>query len=164
MDIYSVTADISSTTLISGAKYVTGSFTYPSGVTRVRVFRRVNGTGSYYYKDFISPTNTFTDDALDNSWTFTGTYPPTNTAVTPGTLRLDRQITSLSNVQFQLAVVGTGTGTRYAGIAFGIATDSTVDATFQTYLYHESNTGYLSASTGAFCIVSSVGGTYNTQL
>lgn len=164
LDIYSVNADLSSTTLISGEKYVTGSFTYPSGVTRVRIYKRINWTGGYYYKDFTSPTNSFTDDALDNSWSSAWTYPPTNTSVTPWTLRLDRQITSLSNLQLQLAVVGTGTGTRYAGIAFWAATDSTTDASFQTYLYHESNTGYLHASTGAFRVVSSVWATYNAQI
>lgn len=81
-----------------GTKSVSGSgITYPAGTTRIRIYRLINGTGNYAYKEINSPTSTFTDDATDIGWTNVGSsYPPTPTSAIPGAMRLDRGITSFA--------------------------------------------------------------------
>lgn len=160
--IYSVTPLTLSTTSSGGTKYVSGSVTYPSGITSIKILRQINWGGYTVSKTLTSPTTAFTDDSTDNSWSGNTTVTPN--AVIPTTLRLDREITSVSSTTpLQLQLVGTGTGTRHAGLSWGVATDSTSTPTFQSHLYHSSSTGYLSMVTGRLEISGSIGGTATTM-
>lgn len=160
--IYSVTPLTLSTTSSGGTKYVSGSVTYPSGITSIKILRQVNGWGYTISKTISSPTTAFTDDATDTTWSGNTTVTPNS--VIPTTLRLDREITSVSStIPLQLQLVGTGTGTRYAGLSWGVATNSTSTPTFQAHLYHSSSSGYLSMVTGRLEISGSIGGTATTM-
>lgn len=161
--IYSVTPLTLSTTSSGGTKYVSGSVTYPSGITSIKILRQINWGGYTVSKTISSPTTTFTDDATDNSWNGNTTVTPNS--VIPTTLRLDKEITSVSSTTpFQLQLVGTGTWTRYAWFSFGIATDSTSTPTFQSHVYHESSTGYINLITGRLNIYNTIGGSISTIL
>lgn len=135
--IFSVTPLTISTTSGSGSKSVSGSFTYPSGVTTIKILRQINGGGYTVSKTFTSPTTTFTDDSSDTTWSGNTTITPTS--LVGGTARFDKSLTSLSN-EPQLALVDTtGSGTRYSMLGFGVATDSSSAPTYNGRIYASSD-------------------------
>lgn len=159
--IYGTTPLTVSTTASGGSKYASVSWTLPAWVTQVKVTRSINGAWHNFWKIITGTSVTF--DNTDNSWS-SGTVV-TPTAIVPSTSRFDKEITSItSGTKFQLQVIGTWSGTRYAGISFWIATNSDTDATLQAHIYHESNTWYLNFSTGRISIVNTIGGTASTIL
>ncbi len=160
LGIYSQIPLTLSTTSGSGSKYVSGSITYPSGVTTVKILRQVNGGGYTVSKTLNSPTTAFTDDSTDTSWNGNTTVTPD--AVVGTAARYDRASSAITD-QPILAVVATGTGVLYPKMSFGIASSSSVDATYQAHISGESSTGYLTATTGRFQIGSSLGGTPSTM-
>jgi hypothetical protein len=159
--IYSIVPLTLSVTSSGGSKSVSGSFTYPSGVSQVKITRQVNGGGYTVSKTFNSPTNTFTDDTGDTTWSGNTTVTPTS--IIGGVGRFDKTLTTLSD-EGQIAVVSTGSGTRYMKISFGIASDSSTPSTYQAYIYATSGTGYLTAVTSRLIIEGSLGGTASTIL
>lgn len=161
LGIYSQIPLTLSTTSSSGSKYVSGSITYPSGVTQVKITRQVNGGGYTVSKTLTSPTTAFTDDSTDTSWSGNTTVTPN--AVVGTAARYDRASSTITD-QPILAVVATGTGTLYPKLSFGFASSSSVDATYQSHISGESSTGYLTATTGRFQIGGSLGGTPLTML
>lgn len=140
--IYSGTALTISTSSSGGTKYVSGSFSYPSGVTTVKITRGINGAAHSVSKTINSPTTSFTDDATDTSWSGNTTVSP-NTAV-PSTSRFDLVRTTLSQTTDNLMVVETtGSGNRFPSIAFGVAASTTSTHSVISRLVAESSTGYL---------------------
>lgn len=159
--IYGTTPLTVSTTASGGSKYASVSWTLPAWVTQVKVTRSINGAWHNFWKIITGTSVTF--DNTDNSWS-SGTVV-TPIAIVPSTSRFDKEITSItSGTKFQLQVIGTWSGTRYAGISFWVATNSDTDATLQAHIYHESSTWYLNFSTGRINIVNSIGGTVSTIL
>lgn len=162
LGIYSVTPLTLSTTAGSGSKYVSGSFSYPSGTTIVKILRQVNGGGYVVSKTINSPTTTFTDDSTDGTWNGNTTITPNS--ITPGTARLDSYSDSVSD-QPALSIVDiTNSGTRYPKISFGVATSSSATPTFQSHIHSTSSTGYLSLVTSRLEIPSTLGGTAAVML
>lgn len=140
--IYSQVPLTLSVTNLWGFKYVSGSVAYPSGITQIKILRQINWGGYTASKNLSSPTTTFTDDVTDN---WSGNVVITPNAIIPSTLRLDKEISALnSSNPFQLQVVATWAWSpKYSGLAFWVADNSSTEATFQSYLYSESTTGYV---------------------
>lgn len=138
--IYSPTPlNINATT--SGSQYFSGSFSYPSGVTQVKILVSTDGVTFSGSKTFASPTATFTYDSTDNSWNQNTTITPTATVPTTG--RFDKNLTSLTSDAPQLSIVenSASSGLRYSSIGFGIASGTGV--LYQSNIASYSNTGYL---------------------
>jgi len=140
--IYSGTALELTTTDTGGYKYISGSFTYPSGVTTVKITRGINGAAHNVSKTYNSPTTTFLDDATDTTWSGNTTVAPN--ASVPTTVRFDHQRTAIGQVTDNLALVDTtGSGTRYPSLVFGSASSTTGDITITARIAAEVSTGYL---------------------
>ena len=134
LGIYGTTPLTVSTTSGSGTKYVSLSWTLPSGITQVKVTRQVNG-GGYTVGKLVSGSSLI-DDTLQ---AFSDGTTITPTAIVGGTARFDKSLTSLSN-EPQLAVVDTtGSGTRYSMIGFGVATNSSSAPTYNARIYAASD-------------------------
>jgi hypothetical protein len=163
--IYGTTPLTVSTANTGGSKYNTVTWTLPSGVTQVKITRGINGAAHSVSKT-VSGTSV-TDDATDTSWTGNTTVSPTS--IVPGTVRIDRITTSLTDsVLFKpnLELINThNTGDRSAVLSFGVANGSSGSSTYQTHIYHSSSTGYLTLATGRLRIANSLGAsTFTTQL
>lgn len=151
--IYSVVPLTLSTTSSGWTKYVSGSVAYPSGITQIKILRQINW-GGYTVSKTISGT-TFTDDATDNTWNGNTTVTPNS--IIPATLRLDKEITSVSaTTAFQLQLVSIWTWTKYSWLSAWVATDSTSTPSFQAHLYHNSSTGYWNMVTGRLELLTSI--------
>lgn len=156
LGIYSVLPLTISTTASGGSKYVSGSFTLPSGVTQVRITRQVNG-GGYTHGKLITYGTTFTDDDLDTSWTIGAVTPITPTSIMGVAGRFDKASTSASMTP-ALSVIHIGGGQGYPHIGFGVATDENSDVT--TYVARfaaNTSTGYIQAVAGRFDVGTSYG-------
>jgi len=172
LQIYSPTPLVISTTATTGTRYISGSFTYPSGVTRVKVSININGAGYTVHKIFTSPTNTFTYDTLDTSWNASSTISPT--AAVPSTGRFDLSRTTANQTSDNiLAIDTTNSGTRYPSLAFGVAASTTSSHTVQTRIATNTSTAHLlygasrhiGYTSGALSIVSwTLGDTYSFNL
>jgi predicted RecA/RadA family phage recombinase len=141
--IYSTTAYTLSTSNTGGSKYVSGTFSYPAGITTVKITRGINGAAHSVSKTFNSPTTTFTDDAVDNSWSGNTTVSPT-TAV-PTASRFDLERPTISQSTDNIAVIETtGSGERFPSLSFGVAVNrnSAISSTV-TRLAAQVSTGHL---------------------
>jgi hypothetical protein len=138
--IYSPAAFTVSTTAAGGLKYVSGSFSYPSGVTTVKITRSINGAGHTVSRTVTSPTATFTDDETDN-WSGNNTVSP-NAAV-PTTARFDLSRTTVNQASDNVTIIDvTGSGTRYPAIGFGVAADrNTATSTITSRIAANTSTG-----------------------
>lgn len=159
LGIYSQLPLTLSTISSGGNKYVSGSFTYPTGVTQVRITRQVNG-GGYTHGKLITSGTTFTDDSTDNSWSIGGATPITPTSIMGVAGRFDKASTSTSMTP-AMSVVHIGGGVGSPQLGFGVATDENSDVS--TYVARigvpSTSNGYLQAVTGRFDVGSSFGGT-----
>lgn len=163
--IYGNTPLTISTSNTGGSKYNTLTWTLPSGVTQVKITRGING-GAHTVSKTVTGTTT-TDDSTDNGWSGNTTVTPTSTV--PGSARIDRATTSLTDVALfkpHLELVNTHTsGDRSAVLSFGVASGSGGNSTFQSHIYHSSSTSHLNAATTRFRLVNSLGAsTFTTQL
>lgn len=160
--IYSSTPLQLDTTTTSGSKYVSGSVTYPSGATQIKILRSVNGGGYTAAKVLSTPTTAFTDDATDNSWAQPTTITPTS--VKGVALRADRAATAVTDAP-AFAVVHVDGGTGYPHIGFGVASNanSSVTSYQARFGVSSTSTGYLRAATGRFEVANSFGGTITTM-
>ncbi len=156
LGIFSQTPLVLSTTAGSGSKYVSITVSYPSGQNRIKIRRRINGGAWSGSKTITSPTTTVTDDATDTSWSGNTTVTPNAVVGTAG--RYDRDSTAVTN-QPILAVVATGSGTRYPKISFGVADNSASDASYQAHIHAESSTGHMTITTNRLNVGSSLGAT-----
>lgn len=129
----------------SGSQYFSGSFSYPSGVTTVKILLSTNGVTYTGSKSFSGGTTTFTYDAVDTSWGGNTTITPT--ASVPTTARIDRQQTLATDVPHLALVEVTGSGTRLTSLGFGVAASSNASPTFQSNLISYASTGYLGVGT-----------------
>lgn len=144
--IYSPTPLVVNATT-SGSQYFSGSFSYPSGITTVKILLSSDGVTYTTSKTFTSPTTSFTYDAVDNTWSGNTTISPT--ASVPGTARIDRAQTVVSDVPHLSLVEITGSGTRYASIGFGAAASkSSSISAYVARISAEISTGYLSVGAG----------------
>lgn len=154
--IYSATAYTTSVTNSGGNKYLSGSMTYPSGVTSIKITQGINGAAHSRWKVFSGST-TFTDDDTDASWTNSTPVITPNTAI-PLAERIDMSLTSATAGLPHLAIVDiTGSGTRYQRISFGIAANSATEPTFQAHIQVTSSTGYMQLVSGRIEVASSLG-------
>lgn len=143
--IYSTTPLIINATT-SGSQYFTGSFTFPSGVTAVKILLSTDGGSTYTVsKSFSSPTATFVLDSIGSGWTGNNTITPT--ASVPTAVRIDRNQTSATDVPHLSLIENSGSGTRLSSLAFGIAASSSVTPTYQSNIIGYSNTGYIGLGT-----------------
>lgn len=122
--IYSATAYTVASSNTGGYKYNTVSFSFPSGVTVVKITRGINGAAHNAAALVNSPTTSIIDDMPSTSlWSQSTTVTP-NTAV-PTTVRFDHTRSSLSQSTDNLLICDTtGSGTRYPSIAFGVAANA----------------------------------------
>lgn len=159
LGIYSQIPLTLSTTSSGGTKYVSGSFTYPAGVTQVRITRQVNG-GGYTHGKLITSGTTFTDDSTDTSWSIGGATPITPTSIMGVAGRFDKASSSVSMTP-ALSVVHIGGGTGSPQFGFGVATDENSDVS--NYVARigvpNTSTGYFQIATGRLDIGGSFGGT-----
>ena len=139
--IFSPTPLVVNATTSGSGKYFTGSFTYPSGVSTVKILISSDGSTYTGSKTFTSPTNTFTFDSTDNTWGGNTTIAPT--ASVPAAVRIDRSMTSVSDVPNLLLTDITGSGSRYSGLGFGWASSKSGSHTTQSNILGEVTTGYL---------------------
>ena len=161
LGIYWQTPLTLSTTSSGGTKSVSGSVTYPSGITTIKILRQVNGGGYTVSKTLSSPTTSFTDDVTDTTWNGNTTVTPNS--VVPWTARFDKVLDSVTG-EPHLAIVETSwSGTRYSKLSFWVAASKTASATYQSHLISTPSTGYLSMVTGRLEIASSLGGTAMTM-
>lgn len=130
----------------SGSQYFTGSFSYPSGITIVKILVSTDGVTYTGSKTLNSPTTTFTLDPTDNS--FSGSTTITPTSLVPTGARIDRNQTSLTDVPHLAIVDNSNTGTRYMSLGFGVASSVTGAPSILSNLICTSSTGYLSIGTG----------------
>lgn len=163
--IYGNTPLTISTSNTGGSKYNTLTWTLPSGVTQVKITRGING-GAHTVSKTVTGTTT-TDDSTDNGWSGNTTVTPNS--IVPGTARIDRATTSLTDVALfkpHLELVNTHTsGDRSAVLSFGVASGSGGSSTFQSHIYHSSSTSYLTISTTRLRLVNSLGAsTFTVQL
>jgi hypothetical protein len=163
--IYGNTPLTISTSNTGGSKYNTLTWTLPSGVTQVKITRGING-GAHTVSKTVSGTTT-TDDATDSGWSGNTTVTPTS--IVPGTLRVDRVTTSLTDSALfkpHIEIVNTHTtGDRSAVLSFGVASGSNGSSTFQSHIYHSSSTSYLNIATTRLRLVNSLGAsTFTVQL
>jgi len=155
-NIYSSTYLTLSTTAIGGSQSVSASFAAVAGATGYKIFRQVNG-GGFSALTKVTAGLTFTDDTTDGGWGNNNTLTPTNAVAE--VVRIDRETTSVTDAA-HLGLVSTGSGTRYASLAFGIANDSASNPTYQAYIQlNSSGTAYLDIVTPRVSIPSSRGGT-----
>lgn len=139
--IYSVTPLVVNTTTSGSDKYFTGTFSYPSGVTQVKILISTDGVTYTGSKIFTSPTATFTFDATDVSYAQSTTITPTS--LVPSGIRVDRQQTTVTDAPQLVVVENTGSGTRYAGIGFGFASSSTTAPSITSNILSEASTGFI---------------------
>lgn len=162
LGIYSITPLTLSTTSSGGTKSVSGSVTYPSGVSQIKLVRQINGGGYVISKTLNSPTTAFTDDSTDGSWTGNTTVTPTTVLGTAA--RYDRDSIAVTDLPI-VEVIATGATTpKYPKISFGVATNSSSTPSYLAHLYANSTTGYFHAVTGRLNIESSLGATPSTYL
>jgi hypothetical protein len=155
-NIYSSTYLTLSTTATGGAQSVSASFAAVAGATGYKIFRQVNG-GGFSALTKVTAGLTFTDDTTDGGWGNNNTLTPTNAVAE--VVRIDRETTSVTDAA-HLGLVSTGSGTRYASLAFGIANNSASNPTYQAYIQlNSSGTAYLDIVTPRVSIPSSRGGT-----
>jgi len=165
LGIYSQVPLTLSTTSSGGTKYVSGSFTYPTGVTQVRITRQVNG-GGYTHGKLITSGTTFTDDSTDTSWSIGGATPISPTSIMGVAGRFDKASTSTSMTP-ALSAVHIGGGQGYPQIGFGVATNENTEVS--SYVSRlgvsSTSTGYLHAVTGRFDVGGiTLGGTPTVML
>lgn len=139
--IFSATPLVISTTATGGSRYLSGSFSYPSGITTVKVSLNFNGAGYNFHREFTSPTSSFTYDLTSGSWGVSSLITPT--ASVPSTSRFDLNRTTLAQNSDNLLVISTGTGERFPSIGFGIANDTTSGHSVQARMCSESSSGSL---------------------
>jgi len=155
--IYGDTPLTLSTSNTGGSKYNSLSWTLPSGVTQVKITRGINGAAHNVSKT-ITGSSTI-DDATDAGWIGNTTVTPTS--IVPSTVRIDRVTTSLSDAALfkpHLELINTHTtGDRSAVLSFGIASVSGGSPTYQSHIYHSSNTGYLNLVTTRLALFGSIG-------
>jgi len=121
--IYSPIPLTLSTSNTGGIKYTSGSVTYPSGVTSIKITRGINGAAHSSSKTLSSPTTAFTEDATDTSWSGNTTVTPT--VLVPTTARFDLQRSTINQSTDNIAIVETsGSGDRFPSIVFGLAPDT----------------------------------------
>lgn len=162
LGIYSQVPLTLSTTSAGGSKYVSGSFTLPSGVTQLRITRQVNG-GGYTHGKFLTSGTTFVDDALDTSWTVGGVSPITPTSIMGIAGRFDKASTS-TTMSPTLSVVHIGGGQGYPNIGWGVATNENSDITNTlARLGVNTATGYIQAVTSRLEIGTTFGGTVSAM-
>jgi len=161
LGIYWQTPLTLSTTSSGGTKSVSGSVTYPSGITTIKILRQVNGGGYTVSKTLSSPTNLFTDDTTDTTWSGNTTVTPDS--IVPWTARFDKSLNSVTGEPHLALIETTWSGTRYSKLSFGVAASKTASPTYQAHLISTASTGYLSMVTGRLEISSSLGGTAMTM-
>lgn len=144
--IYSATPLVVNATTSGTDKYFSGTFSYPSGVTVVKILLSTDGSSYTVSKTFNSPTTTFTYDSADTSWVGNTTITPT--AVVPSGLRVDRAQSSSSDAPQIVCVEPTGSGTRYMGIGFGASSGVASAPTIVSNIVAEVATGYLRVGAG----------------
>lgn len=121
--IYSGTAFTVASSDTGGYKYNTISFSYPSGVTTVKITRGINGAAHNVSATLNSPTASIIDDDLSNSWNGNTTVTP-NTA-TPSTARFDQVRTTISQNTDNVIICETsGSGSRYPSLIFALAANT----------------------------------------
>lgn len=156
LPLYGDTPLIVSTVSGSGSKYVALAWTLPSGVTKVKIRRQVNGGG---YNDAKIVTGSSFDDDSIATWSDTTTVTPTSIVLGAG--RFDKSLTTITDTG-QLSVVDiTGSGTRYSKISLGYADDSSSAPTYNGHIITTSSTGYLDlvSSGSRFNFTTTQGGT-----
>lgn len=141
--IYSVTAYAVSTSNTGGYKYNSGSFTFPSGVTTVKITCGINGAAHTRSKNFTSPTATFVDSDTDTSWGGSLTVSPTAAVASPA--RFDLSRTTVSQTTDNLSLIDiTGSGARYPSLVFGVAANATsAISTLFARISAEASSGYV---------------------
>lgn len=140
---------------------VSGSVTYPSGITSIKILRQINGGGYTVSKTLSSPNTSFTDDTTDTTWNGNTTITPNS--VVPWTARFDKVLDSVTGEPHLALVEIAWSGTRYTKLSFGVAANKTSNPTYQAHLISTASTGYLSMVTNRLEISSSIGGTVNTM-
>lgn len=155
--IYSVTPLIVSTVAGSGSKYVSLSWTLPSGVSAVKILRQVNGTGYTYGKNVTGSSTT--DDSTDTGWVF-GNTTVTPTSEIPVAGRFDRATSSVTAVP-QVGAVAIDSST-VAIIGFGAANSSSSEANWFSRFYANTSDGYIHAASARLYIENSPGGSITT--
>jgi len=158
--IYSSTYLTLTTTAGSGSKYVDANWTAVTGASGYKIFRSINGGAFSATSKMVAGTG-FTDDSTDSAWGSSGTITPTT--VLAETARFDKESTSRTDAS-TIALVSTGSGTRYPGIAFGVANNSSSSPTFTNYITSESSTGYLYSTANRFVVETTRGGTPSVML
>lgn len=155
--IYSSTYLTLTTTAGSGSKYVDANWTAVTGASGYKIFRSINGGAFSATSKMVAGTG-FTDDSTDSLWGSSGTITPTT--IIGEVARFDRESTSRTDAS-HIALVSTGTsgGTKFSGISFGVANNSSSSPTFQNYITSESSTGYLYVTGGRLVLDSTRGGT-----
>jgi hypothetical protein len=136
LGIYSPSGVVTSSSNTGGTKYNTVSWT---GSSRVRVLRSSDGVTYSQFLDFTSVTS-FDDDSL-RTWSSGNTVTPN--AIVPTASRFDKANTSVTDIPIVSVINTASTGTRFSDIGFGVATSSTVGATYQGRLGVEISTGSL---------------------
>lgn len=137
--IYSATAYVLNTTDTGGYKYNSVSFSYPSGVTTVKVLKFVNGSGtSIGSQSFNSPTASFSDAAL-STWSGTTTITPTIT--TPATSRFDATRGTEADADCVQVIALGASGTRIPSIGFGVAASTSASPSIVSRISAASATG-----------------------
>lgn len=121
--IYSSIALVRSTSDGGGYKYNTLSFSYPPGVTTVKITRSINGGPHNSAIILTSPTATVIDDALiSGGWSSSTTTTPTSSV--PTASRFDLSRTTINQTTDNvMACDTTGSGVRFPSFAFAIAPD-----------------------------------------
>lgn len=157
LGIYGTTPTTVSTSDTGGYKYNTVSWTLPSGVDRVKILLSINGGG--YNAGRIVVGTSLIDDALQSFGDGTTVTP---TSIIPETARFDRLNTAPGNTTI-VGIVSTGGG-QYPKLGFGVANDSASAATYYSWLYSYSGTGYISAVTGRLILENSAGATPSTYI
>ena len=137
--IYSSTAYVDSTSDSGGYKSITGTLSYPSGVTSIKVTRSINGGGHTSAKIFVSPEGTFTDDVF-SSWPQTTTVTPTSAI--PSASRFDLPRSAIGENKDNIIVNDiTGSGTRYPSIAFTVSANKNSASSLVSRIAVNSATG-----------------------
>jgi hypothetical protein len=139
--IYSPTPIVVNATTSGTGKYFTGSFSYPSGVTTVKILISSDGVTYTGSKTFTSPTTTFTYDSADAGWGGNTTITPT--ASVPTAVRIDRAQSGATDVPQLSIIEAGGSGNRLSAIGFGVAASSAAAATYQSNIIGYSSTGFI---------------------
>lgn len=143
--IYSATAYTISTADTGGYKYNSVTFSFPSGITTVKVTRGLNGAAHSGSRTFTSPTASFLD-TLQTSWDGTTTVTP-STATPPATRFDGTRSTESDPDNVQVIALG-ASGTRLPSISFGVASGVGADASLVARISANSATGQLNIGGG----------------